>query len=156
MSFKTKIKGPSNTRIINKIKKSAVGKPRVLVGVIDAGVHTGAGDDSPTVATIAAWNEFGNKRTPERPFFRTTLPEEKGNVKKMSRVMLKKIYKGDMKVDTGLGLIGKHMAGKIQEKIVEIKSPENADSTLARKFPRTNPLIDSGHMMRVITWKVED
>ncbi len=138
---------------IEGVMKRVKADGTVDVGIIDAGVH----DDSPlTVASIGYINEYGTDdgRIPERPFFRSTLKEEKSNVIKLQKKQLGLIMIGRTTTENALAVIGTFMRDKIAEKIVSLKSPANAPGTLAAKAPRTNPLIDTGQLHTSITYGV--
>jgi hypothetical protein len=134
----------------------------VDVGVIDAGEHEiqeGKVKEA-TVALIALWNEFGtldengDVHIPERSFFRSTLIEERSNIIKLQKKLVSKIILGETTTERALGLIGEFVADKVSQKIVDLKTPENATSTLKAKRPKTNPLIDTGQLKNSITYEV--
>jgi len=145
VSFKhTKKKGGFDA-IKKRVKTGGV----VDVGIIDAGQH----DDSPlTVATIGYRHEFGIG-VPERSFFRTTLADEKTKLIQIQNKMLVKILDGEQTTKNALGQLGEYLSGKIQKKIVDIKSPANSEATKAKKGS-SNPLIDTGQLKNSIKYKV--
>lgn len=112
--------------------------------------------DGTPVAAVAAWNEFGTSRIPERPFFRNAIV---GADKELMPVLKKGIDPRDMALDhitaAKLGLV---MQARVQRSITDLSSPPNAPSTTA---PRplgkgsSNPLIDTGFMRQSTTYKVE-
>ena len=109
------------------------------------------------VAAVAAWNEFGTEmngkeHTPERSFFRTSL---KDNERKLLSIIKNNIDTKRMVVDYNLAKkLGTSSKGSIQKSIADWKDPPNAPSTLARKKPKTNPLVHTGKMARSVTYKV--
>lgn len=92
---------------------------------------------------------------PERPFFRSTIKEEKKNLQKLRVDLSKKMVAGKRDLNSSLSLLGDHLAQKIREKIVELKSPGNAAST-KRKKGSSNPLYDTGQMAQSITYAVKN
>ena len=46
------------------------------------------------------------------------------------------------------------MQAAVQAKIVEVKTPANAISTVVNK-KSSNPLIDTGHMRQSIRWEIK-
>ena len=119
--------------------------------------------DGTPVAAVAAWNEFGTKNIPERPFFRNALAESERGV---SNILAKGIDTKKMVVDDRLaGRVGEYVAGQVQESITALKDPPNAPETVARKRKKLhgkkgvgggeNPLIDTGFMHDSVTWQVE-
>lgn len=123
----------------------------VDVGIIDAGEHD-SGDI--TVAGVGFANEFGTEKIPERSFIRSTTREKKKEIVALQEKILIKIQNGSMTTDEGLGLIGEMVADLIRQKIVDIREPPNAPSTLAAKAPKTNPLINTGQLKLSITYEV--
>ena len=86
--------------------------------------------DGTPVAAVAAWNEFGTKTIPERPFFRNALAESERGV---ANVLKAGIDTKKMVVDEQLaGRVGAHVQGKIQDSITALKDPPNAPETIAR------------------------
>lgn len=145
--------GPGTKSIIKRSKNGAVD-----VGIIDAGEH----DESYlTVAEIGIVHEYGAKieqgdtiiKIPERSFFRSTLDEEEKKLRKMRKNLLKKIIKGEIEKSIALGLLGRFLSDRITDKIVELKYPENAESTKKSKGS-DNPLIDNKQLANSITWRV--
>jgi len=122
----------------------------VDVGIIDAGEHP-SGDI--TVAGIGFAHEYGTATLPERSFMRSTIQGKKKNIIALQKKLLGQIVKGNMKVETGLGLLGEFMSDLITKKIVSISDPPNTPETIARKGS-SNPLIDTGQMKNSITYEV--
>lgn len=103
-------------------------------------------------ATVAAWNEFGTKRIPERPFFRRALEAAKSDVR---TVLRENIDSETMTIDAqASGLVGEVVKGHIQTSITALKSPPNAPRTVAQKGS-SNPLIDTGFMRAAATYIVK-
>jgi len=116
-------------------------------------------DSGATVAEIAAYNEFGtqspkgNAHIPERPFLRTTIREQTKPVYiPLVKDLLAKMLLGQMKVAKAIGILGLKAVADVQAKIDAITSPENADYTKDKKGS-SNPLIDTGHMRKSVTWE---
>ncbi len=110
-------------------------------------------EDGTPVAAVAAWNEFGTKTIPERPFFRNALAESERGV---SNILAKGIDTKKMVVDEQLaGRVGAYVAGQVMESITALKGPPNAPETVRRKGS-TNPLIDTGMMRASVGWSVEE
>ncbi len=115
------------------------------------------------VAAVAAWNEFGTKTIPERPFFRNALAEsERG----FSNILAKGIDTEKMVVDEQLaGRVGAYVQGEIQASIIALNDPPNSPKTIAQKRKKLHgkkgtgggetPLIDTGAMLDAVAWEVE-
>ena len=119
--------------------------------------------DGTPVAAVAAWNEFGTKTIPERPFFRNALAEMEDGIANIIKAGIdpRRMVVDDRLADT----IGAYAAGQVQESITSLREPPNAPSTIARKRKKLggkkgvgggeNPLIDTGFMHDSVTWQVE-
>ena len=109
-------------------------------------------EDGTPVAAVAAWNEFGTKNIPERPFFRNALAESERGV---SNILAKGIDTKKMVVGEQLaGRVGAHVQGKIQDSITSLKEPPNAPETVRRKGS-SDPLLDTGTLRNSVDWEVE-
>ena len=117
----------------------------VRVGVLENATYP----DGTPVAMVAFWNEYGTKRIPPRPFFRTTVSEQKKNWV-LSVQNLMKIHNDPKRV---MGLIGVHMQEQIVQSINTWSDPPNSAYTIAKKgFDK--PLVERGIMMRSIKSEV--
>lgn len=119
---------------------------------VKTGQGGGAKQTPHTVATVAAWNEFGNKRVPERPFFRNAIHEMKEEIPKILKSRLD--AKDPVVTEQTAALLGAYATGEIQKSITDLKQPPNADSTIKRKGSE-NPLMDTGFMRQSVTWREE-
>lgn len=132
---------------------TAIGVDEIEIGFFSTAKYP----DGKPVASVAAKNEFGTRTgdgkeiIPERPFFRQALENAKESVFEH----LKDNVEGETLVvtDTLGDEIGEIVQQAIQERIVELREPPNAPSTLARKAPKTNPLIDTGTMRTAVTYR---
>lgn len=122
----------------------------VDVGIIDAGDHD-SGDL--TVATIGYINEFGTENIPERSFIRSVLFEQRKAVLNLKKKLYAKVLRGDVSEEKALGLLGEFLKAKIVDKIVSLKTPPNAPSTIRAKGT-SNPLVASGQLKNSITYGV--
>ena len=120
-------------------------------------------EDGTPVAAVAAWNEFGTKTIPERPFFRQAIAGMEDGI---ANIIKAGIDTKKMVVDDRLaGRVGEYVAGQVQESITALKDPPNAPETVARKRKKLhgkkgvgggeNPLIDTGFLHDSVTWQVE-
>ncbi len=106
-------------------------------------------EDGTDLVTVAAANEFGTKRIPERSFIRSTTDEQRGKVEQMKQRILTGIADGTETIDNGLAKLGEFMETKIRDKIVKLAEPPNAEFTIARKGS-SNPLVDKGQLLQSI------
>ena len=137
---------------LKKAKTAQARSKSVSVGFFSTAKYP----DGTPVAAVAAWNEFGTERIPERPFLRQSI---EGAEKVIMPVLKDGIDPRDMALDrTTAGKVGLVMQARIQRSITELRTPANAPSTTAPR-PQgkgsSNPLIDTGHMRDSVTYVVE-
>lgn len=143
-----------------------LGAPGVDVGILqDKGGEYIPGEEI-TLAGYAAVNEFGSEdgHVPERSFLRSTVDERReeyqAELDKTVGVAIDSMVRSGAgsagrAMEQHLGRLGLRAARDVQAKIRDLREPENADSTLAAKYPGTNPLIDTGRMRQSISHKVD-
>ncbi|AOA58326.1 hypothetical protein [Acinetobacter larvae] len=124
-------------------------KPSVSmrVGVLEEATYP----DGLPVAQVAFWNEYGTKRAPPRPFFRTLVHAQKDN-------WIKSI--GNLVQQTGdprrsMLLVGEQIKGQLVESVLSWSDPPNAPYTIAKKGFDA-PLRDSGQLSRSFSVEVND
>lgn len=131
--------------LASALKKYSEMNASVRVGVLENATYP----DGTPVAMVAFWNEYGTKTSPVRAFFRTTVSDQKKNWV-LSVQNLMKMHDDPKKV---MGLIGEHMRGQIVQSINTWTDPPNAPYTVRMKgFQK--PLVDSGQLMRSISFEV--
>lgn len=131
--------------LASALKKYSDMNASVRVGVLESATYP----DGTPVAMVAFWNEYGTKTSPVRAFFRTTVSDQKKNWV-LSVQNLMKMHDDPKKV---MGLIGEHMRGQIVQSINTWTDPPNAPYTVRMKgFQK--PLVDSGQLMRSISFEV--
>lgn len=115
------------------------------------GVQAGSkeSDGITDLVTVAAANEFGTDRTPERSFMRSTFDEDKDQIAAIKASEAQAVLNGK-DIGTSLALIGSWHAGRIQAKIHSHPPPPNAPETIARKGS-SGTLIDSGQLVQSIS-----
>ncbi|BBO74403.1 hypothetical protein DSCW_18200 [Desulfosarcina widdelii] len=137
-----------------------------LHGRVDVGVF---GEKNSEMVIIAGANEFGTDRAgknhdvtiPKRSFLRSTLDEEKENVRKIVDKAKVDIVTGKRNQKTFLNRLGIWFVGKVVNKILAGGEPyvENADSVKAAKIRRgrtkPKPLNDDGHLRDAINHQVK-
>lgn len=112
------------------------------------------GSDAPTVAEVAAWNEYGTENAPARPFMRQTLKNREEDVIRHGHSQVKKELKGSYNAQTTLNAMGAYVKGCIQKEIVDGEFEPNAPSTIAKKGSE-KPLIDTGRMRQSVTYVIK-
>ena len=129
------------------LSKYKVMNASVRVGVLENATYP----DGTPVAMVAFWNEYGTRTADPRPFFRTTVWENKKNWV-LSVQNLMKMHNDPKQV---MGLIGVHMQEQIVQSINTWSDPPNSAYTIAKKgFDK--PLVERGIMMRSIKSEVGD
>ena len=97
----------------------------VKVGVLDNSAYP----DGTPVAAVAFWNEYGTKKIPPRPFFRSTIEAQRSAWVELT----KKGIKAGYSLDHVLGLVGLQMMTDIQYTIMTFSNPPNSATTVALK-----------------------
>lgn len=148
-------------KIVSKNKKGVEKlMKRTKPGAIKVGILTGVGvhpnaDDGQTVAEIGAINEFGTSdgRIPERPFMRNTFGGKNNHIYTLVLdELLGKMLEGEISVKQAQGILGLKAEGDLKAELVSLSEPANAPATLEKKAPKTDPLIDTGHLHQSIAW----
>jgi len=145
--------GGPNTVVVGIRQGDGGGKRTKTVGKPGARRAVPGKASDPTLAEVAAMNEFGFERTPERSFMRSTFDEQEGNYVNVLAKGLGLVVDGKESVPTVLGILGERMKDDVQEKITTLQTPPNAAQTIAAKGS-DNPLIDSGRMRQAIGYDV--
>jgi HK97 gp10 family phage protein len=121
---------------------------------ITVGVHkdTGSYDNGAKVTEVAAWNEFGTSKIPERSFLRSTIAENRAKYQREFQKAYLEAISGGMNLRAAAGFIGNVARDDIKAKIESISSPGNAPSTIAKKG-FDNPLIETRKLYESVKWK---
>ncbi|MBO1325349.1 hypothetical protein K2X14_11580 [Acetobacter sp. TBRC 12305] len=127
-----KIKSVGGVGLQNALKQlqQKVGEgAHVRVGFLEGSAE----GDIPT-AQIAAWNEFGTKTAPPRPFMRNTVAHNKDGWGKLLEASLKAT---GYQTNAALAMAGEKMVGQMQKEITATGEPANAPLTnlLKDRFP---------------------
>ena len=130
-------------------KLRGLGKRNVYVG-FPAG--SGGYEDGVTVAQVAAWNEFGTRNMPSRPFMRDTVNLNKAEVKRTFDEAAKAILNGSTE-DRELEKIGVLAKAMMQKQITDGGYAPDAPSTV-RKKGSSHPLIDTGQMRQSVNYVI--
>jgi hypothetical protein len=134
---------------LDEISKK-MGGGSVSIGFMEGATYP----DGTGVAEVAFWNEFGHRGpfpAPPRPFFRNMIEAHQDEWPEQMAAQAKGTNYDGKRV---LGLMGELIKGELQQSINDLDSPALAPSTIAKKgFPK--PLVDTGHMLNSITYKVE-
>lgn len=116
------------------------------------GIHESAGstaDGELTMAQLGAIQHFGNDKIPARPWL--DIGVEQG-AKEYIETIKEGIADG-LTGDQILEQVGNLAVGYVQQYVVDLKDPPNAQSTIDKKGS-SNPLIDTGAMNQSITYTI--
>ena len=119
---------------------------------VDIGVLS---DEDELLRVYASANEFGtrNGHIPERSFIRSAVDNGDQLISQRAEQVWAQISDGRLPMNVGLGMMGEFIQRLITQRITDLKTPENAQSTKDRKGS-DNPLIDTGRMRQSIRWQL--
>lgn len=166
------IKGKITNRGVTPLQMSqfrkvliAYSTARVTIGLHeDAGTYPGT--DPPSVVEVGLWNEFGTRFSPERSWLRSAIDENESQINAWREAAIRAIV--DEFALHGvvtkaffhkqLSSIGFKIQVLVQNKIKSNIPPPNTEETAMAKDKAgvaAVTLIDSGLMLRSVTYKVE-
>ena len=144
-------KGSAATKRLERLTKEMEGK-RIEVGFNES---SGSYEDGPTVAQVAAWNEYGTEHSPSRPFMRQTMKDYRDDISTFAGEALKTAAAEHGDIAPVLNKVGAYTKGKMQKEIRDGDWTPNAPSTIAKKGS-SRPLIDSGRMRQSIVYVIKE
>ena len=110
--------------------------------------------DGVAIYMYANFNEYGGGNTPSRPFFRTALNNNRKYIKEQLKELLGKVATGKMTGKMALKSIGLEVQGLIQDSIKNGNWESNASSTIRAKKGRGQSLIETGSMLRAVSFEI--
>lgn len=139
---------------MDKLRKELAqyaGGKHVTVGIHEGSEQPESGDL--TMAQLGATLHFGTDdgHIPARPWLDTGVESGTQDIIDTIRTAAGK----GLPLDTVLEQVGVVAAGAVQEYMTDLKTPKNADSTIAKKGD-DNPLIDDGPLRASVTSAVTD
>jgi len=146
------IKDINAKELTDRIRKNLGDNNRI----VNVGIPLSAGNEDGTgipLALVAAVNELGSGRVPERSFLRSAIRENKAVYSKINKVNLAKMVKGQMTCDQALSILGNVAVGHVKQKIRTGPFTPNADSTIKAKGS-DRPLIDDAQMIQNIVFEL--
>lgn len=124
----------------------------IVVGVLR---NAGKEKNGTDLVEVAAYNEFGTKHIPSRPFIRIASDEHGDEWQDLSEQCVDAIIAGSMGKNQVLNLIGSKAKADIQKVIGDkSKLAPNSDATVLRKGSSA-PLIDTGRLRQSINYRIE-
>jgi hypothetical protein len=140
---------------------TAIGSMRVQVGIQgDQANRRKNPKNKANMAEIAMYNEYGTHRQdgtihiPERPAHRNAFDKNEDLLHQNIRGAIMRVQERKIGARNALELIGAWYQGKVKGEITDIKDPPNAPLTLKLKFPKANPLINTGEMRNAVTVRI--
>lgn len=142
----------ANVAALDRLVENAENLRRVYVGVPSGKKE----EDGTPVALVAASHEYGAPAAgiPERPFLRNTITDNLDKYKRLNRINLLKVMKGQMNTDTALGQLGAMAAGDVQQ-FIGNNDYQIKEKTKQRKGS-SKALIDTGQLVQSITFEVRN
>ncbi|MEE5131429.1 hypothetical protein V2J82_13345 [Pseudomonas alliivorans] len=125
-------------------------KTKTKVGFFEDSVY----DDGTPVATVAAYNEFGTRFHPERPFIQETL-QDKLTIKKIISVLklaAQASIQGNGSARAIMATLGRIVAREIKITIANYPGSNSPRTVAAKGFDR--PLYETGKMLESVKFKV--
>ncbi len=144
-------KGSAATKRLEKLTKE-MGSKSIEVGFNES---SGTYKDGPTVAQVAAWNEYGTEHSPSRPFMRQTMVDYRDKISEYAGEALKTAAAEHGDIATVMNKVGAYTKGRMQKEIRDGDWVPNAPSTIANKGS-SKPLIDSGRMRQSIVYVIKE
>lgn len=128
-----------------------VGESNALDGTtVTAGIH---GADDSERARIARKHEFGIG-VPKRAFLRPAMDNNEREIRQMVNAAINAMVRKRKTADEVVNMIGLYLRTIIDQQILSGDFPPLAPSTIEAKGS-TRPLIDTGLMRQLITFKVD-
>ena len=126
----------------------------VWVGFV--GGEADAMEDMVPIWLYANYNEYGSssRGIPSRPFFRTALNNNRKYIKEQLKELLGKVATGKMTGEKALKSIGLEVQGLIQDSIKNGNWEPNSARTIRAKNGRGQPLIETGSMLRAVSFEI--
>lgn len=139
---------------LKELAKRMAGPTKVLVGVPKG---SGSYEDGLTYATVLAVNNFGSADglIPPRPVLQPAVEKGAPQYQRLAELMIPKVLSGQMEMRMLLDQMGELAEGHVKQEMTDLRTPKNADSTIARKGS-DNPLIEDGHLRQSIRYVVDD
>ena len=148
--IKTTVTGAGDAKdAIKKALQELMTDKFVTVGIHeDTGMHQ---DDGISNAQLGAIMDLGTPTIPARPWL---APGVSSGNEEYIKIIADGLEDGKT-LNQSLETVGVVAVAKVQQYMVDLKSPPNTRETIARKGS-SNPLIDTGALRQSVTYKVTD
>lgn len=149
MSQGLKLNVPDTNALISKVRKELKKRLGNENAIVTVGFHEGS-HDSISNAELGATLHFGTSKIPARPFLDVGV-KTKGV--EYTNIIKATLLDGGT-LEEALDRVGVVAVAAVQEYMTLLKTPPNAESTIAAKKGKANPLINTGQLRRAVTYKV--
>ena len=130
--------------------------PKIDKAVVKTGIQSDAGEnEGVSIAEYAAFNEFGTRTIPERPFMRKTFDDNLANYNKLIERLFKGMLGGKLNAKMAFSILGQQTEDDMKNTIMTGSFTPNSAYTVAKKGS-SRPLIDTGTMRNSIRYEVEN
>ena len=130
--------------------------PKIDKAVVKTGIQSNSGEnEGVSIAEYAAFNEFGTRTIPERPFMRKTFDDNLANYNKLIERLFKGMLGGKLDAKMAFSILGQQTEDDMKNTIMTGNFAPNSDYTIAKKGS-SRPLIDTGTMRNSIRYEVEN
>ena len=162
----------SQLKVNDKLWKEIKAKiPQIDKVVVKTGIQSNAGENGGvSIAEYAAFNEFGTRTIPERPFMRKTFDDNISNWNALTERLLKGILDNKIDVKSAFELLGEKTQNDMKDTITSGNFEKNSDITINGGWMKSpsgktfyvkgkgdkRPLIDTGTMLNSIRYEVEN
>lgn len=116
---------------LDKISRNLDKKHDLRVGFLENASYP----DGTSVATVAAWNNFGTGKSPPRPFFSNMVADKGPSWPGAIAVLLKR---NDYDAELTLNQMGHVIVGQLQESIIATDSPPLSPITVMLRGMKAN------------------
>ena len=106
--------------------------PKIDKAVVKTGIQSDAGEnEGVSIAEYAAFNEFGTRTIPERPFMRKTFDDNLSNYNKLITRLFKGMLDGKIDAEFAFNVLGQQTEDDIKNTIATGSNfKENSDITV--------------------------
>lgn len=164
---------------LEELSKHIASASQVRVGFLEGSTE----QDGTSIPTVAAWQEFGTKSIPPRPFFRTMIAEHSSE---WGEILGKVLEHNGFDAENALEQMGMYIGGELQQSIIDTDEPPLSPITLMLRKMRSEdqslivtgktvgeaaarvaagedvgdvsrkPLVDTGALLRSVSYQVDE
>lgn len=150
-----------NPGFIKKVVQALGVFPQIAIGFPRGKATSTLYPDGTPVVDVAVWNNYGTYNEdgsvaiPARPFLDTGAMSAVQETKNMRKALIREVRNGRIDQEVAANMIGAKASAIVKRTIRDWKKPPNAPSTIAKKKV-DNPLVDTGLLMKTVTWDIRE